>query len=220
VNNQVTTNNWRDIAREGKADFLFQGFRPHGDGLAGLFRGVVGESEIVPRLLDVYRSTSSGYRTGSEGDAYFIVREPISAEDHALRHLAHQHFSEMFQLVAGRKPTNLPGLEQSPDIQIVRNDVSAEDLSTGPEVVLVETVHDLMMSTVPLESDFLLLNEAFYHINCDYFLRHYLLWPLYRPAFQVGEPFEPYFKLWQRGARPVWVTPRVVRVYVPLRKEA
>src|SRR6185369_13799421 len=33
---------------------FFQGFRPHGDGLAAAFEGVVGADEILPRLMEVY----------------------------------------------------------------------------------------------------------------------------------------------------------------------
>src|SRR4051812_39128360 len=47
---------WRE---ENMAGF-FQCFRPHGDGLATAFEGVVGADEILPRLMAVYQATANG----------------------------------------------------------------------------------------------------------------------------------------------------------------
>lgn len=46
-----------------------------------------------------------------------------------------------------------------------------------------------------------LLHEALYHINNDYFLSYYLLWPLTEHP-EMENPFRPHFELWKMGWSP------------------
>jgi hypothetical protein len=214
----VTFRNWRGLAREGRASFLFQGFRPNGEGLANLFSGVVGSSDVLPRLLEVYEATSSGYVTDSGEDAYFIVRNPPPISEADLHALTHRHLMEANKLVCQGQSSEISSLfDPLPNIEIVNAEIPEQAASAVPDVLLLELVNDLVLSSTPTNSDFFLLEEAFYHINCDYLTRHYLLWPLYRTALSIADPFLPYFDLWKHGARPVWEENRVVKVYAPNR---
>jgi hypothetical protein len=42
-----------------------------------------------------------------------------------------------------------------------------------------------------------------------------ILWPLYKDATPIEEPFRPYFDLWRHGAGFRFIDEQTVRVYVP-----
>lgn len=46
-----------------------------------------------------------------------------------------------------------------------------------------------------------LLREALYHINNDYFLSYFLLWPMTKHP-EIENPFRPHFELWKMGLTP------------------
>jgi hypothetical protein len=211
---ELTSQNWRDLARRGKLDFLFQGFRPLGDGLEQLFHEVAGCSEVLPRLINVYQVTSVNFWTSNE-DPYFIIRRPPFADDELVRSWVVRHLSDMHQLatltnpsVAARRST------ATPRIEVVREVVDPRSHLESPQALFLEMINDGIFSSVPVESDFFLLDEAFYHIACDYLLRHYLLWPLYKSAIPLNDPFAAYYKLWTHGANPIWEENNVVRVSI------
>ena len=58
------------------------------------------------------------------------------------------------------------------------------------------------------------MEEAFYSMACDYYLAHYLMWPLYRGSTAIEEPYAPYFELWRHGAQAIFSEARRVTVYV------
>src|SRR5438309_1359746 len=74
---------------------FFQTFRPHGDHLADVFEGVVGASDILPRLMEVYEATAEGYE---RGDAYFIVKNPKPLSVEHARELASLHLQSMGEI--------------------------------------------------------------------------------------------------------------------------
>jgi hypothetical protein len=117
MSDQITVDSWRDLARERKLDFMFQRFRPHGSGLAELFRGVVGFAEILPRLFEVYEVTSSGYLSDSGEDAYFIVRQPLCSRADQICELACRHLAEMSHLVPNDRQEEL--FQPFPRVEIV-----------------------------------------------------------------------------------------------------
>lgn len=217
MQDEVTPQNWRDLAQVGKLDFLFQSFRPLGDGLEQLFHDVVGGSEVLPRLVNLYQATSVNFWTSNE-DPYFVIRHPPFVDDEQIREWTVRHLSEMCQLahltnssVAARRSN------PTPRIEIGRDVVNPCSNLENPQALFVEMINDGMFSSVPVESDFFLLEEAFYHIACDYLLRHYLLWPLYKSAIPMNDPFADYFELWKHGAQPVWEENNLVRVSIPMK---
>ncbi|ATA90586.1 sodium:solute symporter [Capnocytophaga stomatis] len=56
------------------------------------------------------------------------------------------------------------------------------------------------MDNTDYESLISILREAYYSINCDYFLAAYLQYPNYNDK-PNGDFLKPYFELWQRGFR-------------------
>ena len=59
------------------------------------------------------------------------------------------------------------------------------------------------------------MGEGLYTIACDYNLQRHILWPLYKDATPIEEPFRPYFDLWRHGAGFRFIDEQAVRVYVP-----
>ena len=72
-----------------------------------------------------------------------------------------------------------------------------------------------MESLSPRESAAFLMGEAFWTIDCDHNLQYHILWPLYRHAAPIEEPFRHYFDLWKHGAGFRFADQQTVRVYVP-----
>lgn len=210
--------------REGVAEFeelvfenedelygYFECFRPDGEGLEKVFSGIVGGDEIVLRLRKVYECTNDS--TG----AYFIVRRPIPATPERLLDLTKQHLEKVRQIAISFGDPRLAGeLETLREIKIKREVISQQTRCdfNAPEVSVYEVTGDWFRGLDPIPSDALLMEEAFYSIACDYKIAHYLMWPLYRNATEIEDPFAPYFELWTHGALPFFGEPGLVTVYV------
>jgi len=85
----------------------------------------------------------------------------------------------------------------------------------APESLIAEATGEFMGSLTPLESDALSMREGLYTIACDYNLQYHRLWPLYRHASPIEEPFGPSFDLWEQGWGYRFTSEADVRVYVP-----
>lgn len=206
----------RPWTQENLAGF-FQLFRPDGEGLDAVFKDVVGAGEILPRLLEVYRATAEGWDQDGE-DAYFIVRhpEPISTAQASM--LARSHLDQLAAIAQEMNDVEAVELLLRPlSLVVVEGETPWPPDDDDPETLIYEMRGDFMASLEPLESHALLMKEGLYYIACDYRLQHHILWPLYRHATSIKEPFEPYFRLWKHGIG-LRFAGEVVNVYVPVGK--
>lgn len=202
-----------DITSQENLVGFFQKFRPHGNGLAAALEGVVGANEILPRLLELYEVTADGWQ---REDAYFVVKNPKPCSKEQARQLTNLHLQKMREVareIGNRDLRHL--LEHPPQIEVICGKVPWPPGQNDLESLIYEVRTDFILSLTPLNSHILLLNDAFYHIACDYFLRDYILWPLYRHSTTVVEPFKPYFELWKYGAGFRFPIDDTVKVYVP-----
>lgn len=87
----------------------------------------------------------------------------------------------------------------------------SEDLNGA----LYEVTGDFVTNLDPAPSDASLLYDALYYIAGRYELVHQVLWPLYRKATPVREPFQPWFRLWTLGAELRFDEGNLCRLYVP-----
>jgi len=192
---------------------FFDCFRPDGTMVERVFAGVVGGDEIVQRLLRVYECTRGTFNAWG----YFIVRRPVPATPERLVELTAQHLDKVRQIARSHQDADLAKLMDTvPEIEIRRGPAPDRKLPdyNAPETMIYDVVGDWLSGLDPLESDALLLDEAFYSIACDYDIARYLCWPLYRKSTEIEEPFGPYFELWTHGARPIFEKPGLVNVYV------
>jgi hypothetical protein len=201
---------WKD---EDDLYAFFDCFRPDGKELEKVFAGVVGGDEIRQRLLRVYESTKESFNAWG----YFIVRRPAPATRQNLVELTAQHFDRVRQIARSYRHTELAALMATlPQIGIVPGRAPDRKLpdDEAPETLIYDVVGDWFRGLVPVESDALWLDEAFYSIACDYNIARYLLWPLFRHSTEIEEPFAPYFELWTHGAQAIFEKPGRVTVYV------
>ncbi len=209
---------------------FFDCFRPDGTGVERVFTGVVGGDEIVQRLLKVYEYTKESFKRFT----YFIVCRPAFAAPERLENLTTQHLEKVRQIARSIQPESTESkqlhtsiiagaaelaslMETLPQIEIKREAAPTRTLPDydAPETLLYDVVGDWFSVLIsPIQSDALLMGEAFYSIACDYYIARYLMWPLYRRSTAVWEPFAPYFQLWTHGARPIFEKPGLVTLYV------
>jgi hypothetical protein len=207
---------WRKLMDAASQDGLvgfFQKFRPHGNGLTAAFEGVVGADEFLPRLLRIYQATAEGW---DETDAYFVVRRPTPLSQEKAKQFATLYLQKMGEVAAEVGNADLVQLlKPLPRIEIVVGKAPWPPGQDDPETLIYEARTDFILSLTPQDSQVLLLDDALYHIACDYFLRDYVLWPLYKHSTAIADPFEPYFDLWEHGAAIRFQGDDVVKVYVP-----
>lgn len=195
---------------------FFQHFRPDGGGLAAAFEGVAGAAAILPRLREVYAATSEGWERGGADDGYFIVRKPrplphVHATDLLRRHL--DRVAALAGAVGCRELTAL--LKGHLRLEAVAGPTPWPPGDDDPESLVYEATCDFMGSLTPQDSHALLMKPGFDTIACDPYLSYHILWPLYRHATPIEEPFRPYFDLWTHGAGYRFTGDGAVRVYVP-----
>jgi hypothetical protein len=191
---------------------FFQAFRPFGQDIPRALESVSGANEIVPRLLRIYSATAPGW---NERDAYFVVRNPTPVSQDQIRNLvlAHiQRFAEIAKHIGSIKLMEI--LERPPEIVVVQGQTPWPPSPDSVETLMYDVRTDFMASLTPSLSDALLLDEALYSIACDYFLRDYVLWPLYVPSSSVVEPFGPYFEMWIHGVGLRFVGTDLIKAFV------
>lgn len=191
----------------------FQRFRPHGDGLAEVFKGVVKGAEILERLLPFFDHTSDW--TG----AYFVVASPVPSTESEVADLVRRHLDSIREIANEAGDDTLDEVEsilgttqlQFSDTPIERQPTFDPD---SPDVFIYDVMTDWFSDLEPVESEGLLLREAAYSMTADYFLSHYALWPLYADATTVEDPFAASFQLWIRGVSFAILDQRV-RIHKP-----
>jgi len=176
---------------------FFHAFRPDGRRLDEVFRGIHRGDEILERLRRVYAVAGHDL-----GDMYFIVRNPAALSREKALNLGQAHVAAMRELA----PTVRLRVEVSQG--------QAPDHHGRLETDLYDARCDYVRTLEPEKSDALLLEEPLYHLACDYLLAHHLLWPLYRKASGLQDPFGPYFELWTAGAAVRYEDPDLCRVWV------
>ena len=174
---------------------LFQSFMPNGEGVAAVFEPLERGQELLERILPVYESTAehnaeileSGYAPG-----YFCPPAQSEAEarqsgEKLLENLrGFAHFIEDEELAAALA-----------DIREIRfGEPDDEDNETAE--LLGEAFTEWRISNTDHESPEQILDEAYYSVNCDYYLAAYLQYPLFRSK-PDSDFLRPYFDLWQQG---------------------
>ncbi len=188
-------------------------FRPEGKGVESVFAGVVGGDEVVQRLRKVYAATNESYGSAM----YFVVRKPFPATHQEVEDLTRKHLERVRLIAEAFGNSELVKLSASDPVI----EIKCEHRPNGPrdynspETLVYDVVCDWFGGIHAVESEILLLREAFYSMACDYYIADYVMWPLYRHGTEVDEAFEPYFELWRRGAQPFFGKPGLITVYLP-----
>lgn len=176
---------------------LFQQFRPHGEGVEGVFDRVPNASEYMERLRSVYRAA---YHQDWARDTYFIVRSSHAAAPEDVASLGMEYVSGLRFLSAMLARRGQPRLDKylSRVTRAVVVPPAEANRMNDDDTLVSEAVGDFMREFYDYEHPIVKLREAFYSVACDYSLGWYLQWPYFRERIP-RDVFRPYFELWARG---------------------
>jgi hypothetical protein len=195
---------------------FFQNFRPDGAGLRDVFEGVEAADEILPRLLEVYRATAIGWQGDGWCDGYFVVRNPPPLADSGAANLVRLHLERVAAMAGAVGHGELTAIAGGDlHYEVVGSEAPGDPDRDGRDTLIYEAIGDFIGSLAPRKSDALLMKEGLYTIACDANIQYHILWPLYRHASGIEEPFRPYFNLWKHGVSFRFSGKDTVRVYVP-----
>jgi hypothetical protein len=176
---------------------VFQGYRPHGDGVEEVFAELPDAADYAERLRSVCRAT---FHDGWARDAYFVVRTPLPASDEELAGFGNELLSGLRLLallatLSGRRDLHeyLGGVSGAVVVPPGGADRRHED-----HQFVHEAVGDILHSLYEYSHRAVQLREGFYSAACDYWLAWFLQWPYFR-RWVPRDVFRPYFELWARG---------------------
>jgi hypothetical protein len=173
----------------------FQRFRPDGDGVERVFEGMAHGDEVLARLLPFYRHTRD-----AANYIYFVVRDPLQTTRQELSAIMNRHLAAIRQIaVAGGNKflDKLDTLLPTVRVEFERGKPPPHPPQPEPNAALpYEIACDWSIDLrIAASDDYVLLGEAFYSIACDYQLADYIVWPVYRDASPVHDPFAAAFDL-------------------------
>lgn len=197
-----------DAAWTAKDDlaFLFQRFRPDGDGIKEFCQDL-NCSEIASRLLDLFRATAAGFKKGNVVDAYFVVRRPPSSTNEEIRALAVNYCKSLKHVASVTGDDEMKSYFQDVskiEMEIRRGETASLE-SSDIDISIYQALNDYF-SHGGVKEQGALLDEALYTMANSYNLSNYVRWPLLRSfnGEESDEPYSKYFELWRRGVNPVF----------------
>lgn len=176
---------------------VFQGYRPHGDGVEEVFAGLPDADEYVARIKAV---CAASYHDDWARDGYFVVRRPRPATEDELLALGRELLDGLRVLAraAGRESRRLLSLlPTSAAVEVFP--AEAFDRKHPDHLDVLDEVRSAMPPR-DFGDRVIQLREGFYSVACDFWLAYYLQWPYYRGRVPQ-DVFRPYFDLWARGYR-------------------
>ena len=190
----------------------FQLFRPDGRGVERVFEGVARGDEVLARLLLFYYHTKD-----APEDGYFVIRKPMATTEVELFEIMTQYLEKVRQIANAFEEKGLVTLLGSIQIETQRGQAPPHPAIPEPNLFYIHEIEgDWFRTLYPIPSDVLLLKEAFYFMTGHYELARYVMWPIYREATPIEDPFAPAFELWLRGAAYRFTNDKLLTVYAPL----
>ena len=195
---------------------VFQKFRPDGKSLHKVFERVPAGDAVMQRLRKVYETTGEARRSDGMSDAFFIVRNPAKIDPGEALEVATRFFEQLHQIAIHNDiPELMSVLDPLPTIRIMEGKAPKNPKADSEKSQLLHAMQkqapvviDKFLGDQEVDAQLLpeqvfakFLGPAFYFVACDSFLRDYLLWPLVAERSVLDDPFEPYFWLWQHGAK-------------------
>ena len=194
---------------------FFQSFRPGGIPDSRLFSGLeifdLADSEnpiakrLDQRLTQLFEVAGDHHRPGGGKDAYFVVRKPNAIDPDLVERLARDLLGNLAELAitVGDAETAM-NLEPSPRVRVLEGLPPKHPRQDDEKTALLRTMQEEVPSLVTrldVSEVAKVLRPAYYFIACDPLLRDYLMWPMYRQAAGLEDPFLPYFQLWKHGVK-------------------
>lgn len=180
--------------------FFFQHFRPDGAGLDKVFADIERGNQMLPRILEIFRCTSTGYKTATTGDAYFIIHNPPKVSNGAAKSISLdycQKIADMDRALNGVKSHLF--VDSLPSVKIIRGQDPSLQTRSEIEAEIYDICHAYFAAQRKIGSLGLILSEALYQLAADYNLARYVMWPLVEGEDELEDPFRAYAELWKTG---------------------
>jgi len=169
---------------------FFQLFYPDGSILKTLFDDIPNGTQVYDRVCKVYELTGKNHDRNGQTYAYFVVQDPEKSDSESLLQNAKNQLKN-WRAIA----------EEVNDKELVSSltsiqDVSLSTTSPPPSTVntfslddwIYEVQSDWFVDLTPICPHAHWMREAFYHIDCDYYLAGYLMWPWYQDDLKTKQP--------------------------------
>ncbi|TWT82908.1 hypothetical protein CA13_43710 [Planctomycetes bacterium CA13] len=215
-----TNSDAESLAPEDGLIGFFQNFRPNGEGVDGLFAETPWGGELLRRLKRLFDFAGDDRRPQGGRDVYFIVRNPKPLEPDDAQTLAQQWLGNLHDLASLAQVHRLTEkLAPCPSIRILEGIAPKHPKDESEKAELLNLLQkfgpNLVSRITSPDEPTRTLQAAYFYTACDWMLRDYLMWPLFRDAIDVDDPFEPYFQLWAHGVKYRIFNDSQVEIYLP-----
>jgi hypothetical protein len=175
---------------------VFQGYRPHGDGVEALFANVPDAGNYAARIRAI---CAASYHDNWARDGYFVVRRPRPASAKELTALGHELLDGLRLLCkAARHDGRTLGSLFSGVTGVEVVSPERFDRKHPYHIDVINAVNDVLRRRRNYNDRIVQLREGFYSVACDFWLSYYLQWPYYQ-SWLPHDVFRPYFDLWASG---------------------
>ena len=206
--------------REWDADDLagfLQEFRMRRPELSQLFADIPLGLEVCQRVFNIFDAMPD-YAKAEAADNDCVVRESEAAQLSDLTAAATKLLENWRAIAAHQQEQALVDL-LTPIPKITVSAAPAPDIYPidydSIDAYIYEIQSDWQCDLKPTSPHANWMHEAFYHLNCDYNLAYYAMWPWYTESCQLIDPYLSYFQLWQHGAELRCKSSADVTLYVP-----
>lgn len=201
--------------RDSMAGFL-QCFRNDHSALRNLLADIPRGLSVYSRLVEIFEATS-GHTTKGRTNLYCIVREPVATASWELLLQAESLIENFRKMAIAIGESDLvTELSPTPTIRLEYcdpPDVAPSEYSLDAFIYDVQCDWHGNLSRFTDHATW--MSEAFYYLNCDYYLARYANWAWYMDDSTIHDPFLPYFKLWRCGAELRCKSRDDVALYIP-----
>ncbi|GIM48615.1 hypothetical protein [Capnocytophaga stomatis] len=178
----------------------FQSFMPDGKNVEKVFEPIENGQLLYQRIKPIFETTKEETTRAFEQNiapGYFVPNKKGTEEE--LKAIGKELLAGLLEFASFVEEETLQNyLSEITEIEI--SDNKEQNFDDEKHVHLWETLLDWTIDNTDYESLISILREAYYSINCDYFLAAYLQYPNYNDK-PNGDFLKPYFELWQRGFR-------------------
>lgn len=176
----------------------FQSFMPDGIGIEKVFKPIVNGRLLHDRLLEIYALTKAHYeKLGAEGRVPGYFCPPRRQDTEALKSFGQKLISNLQRFA--ELVDNKEYSDTITAITAVEVHLEAFSFAENPtHFVVYEAISNWFIDQTDFNAPIAVLSEAYYSIDCDYYLSYYLQYPRYMNLLEF-DLFEPYFGIWKLG---------------------
>lgn len=190
--NSITRENF-DLDLYDNTFGIFQALSTKPTLLQRVFRPFKENTQLHEKILELYNSVATPLNS-----SYFIISRSDICNDDIIS-LCKQFKDNLFQFSKDYNLTELKDLINNIS-KIEFQQFEDNTLSNDSNLLVYESICDLLGTLEYKNDSFAILDEAYYSISCDYYLSYYLQWPQILTKTNKNI-FEPYFKLYQNGIK-------------------